>query len=77
MRPEAVTEAPNSDPPKDIVVMAIPVDEPFVAWVPELLVVDDDEGLQQPVRLGLCHLEEAGPFGGVRDGSISGNHGPS
>ncbi|MGX9901326.1 hypothetical protein ACW0JT_18285 [Arthrobacter sp. SA17] len=77
MRPEAVTEALNSDPPQDIVVMAIPADEPFVAWAPELLVVDDDEGLQQPVRLGLCHVEEAGPFGGVWDGSISGNHGPS
>lgn len=70
MRPGKVTEVLDGDPPKDLITMEIPVPEPFVAWVPDLLLVEDDEDLEGPTRLGLSHIDEKGLFGGW-EGAIS------
>lgn len=71
---ESVTELPDSDPPADLIAMGIPVREPFVAWAPELLTVNDDELLKQPAKLGLSHLDEANIFGPGWDGLITTRH---
>jgi hypothetical protein len=70
MRPDDVTAIPDSDPPTDSISMGIPVQEPFLAWVPDLASVSGDQDLRQPTRLGLSHLNEADLFG-EWDGSIS------
>jgi hypothetical protein len=77
MQPAKVTEILDSDPPADLIIMDIPVREPFVAWVPDLVSVTDDEGLRQPMALGLSHLDEKELFGGEWDGSVSTEDCPS
>lgn len=69
MRPSEVTQILDSDPPTDRLTMEIPVPEPFVAWVPELLRVEEDEDLRQPTSLSLSHSGEL--FGDEWDGAIS------
>ncbi|NJC23628.1 hypothetical protein BJ994_002704 [Arthrobacter pigmenti] len=70
MRADQVAAVPASDPPTDSITMTVPIDEPFVAWVPELLPHINDEDLRQPTRLGLNHLDESTLFG-LWSGTIS------
>lgn len=74
MQPDQVTEILDSEPSEDVIIMKIPVLEPFVAWVPALVSVKDDEGIRKPTKLGLSHVDEKVLFGDDWDGSISIEH---
>lgn len=70
MQPSKVTKAVNNNSPVDRITMEVPVREPFLAWVRELVSVHDDNDLRTPETLGLSHVDERNLFGGW-DGTLS------
>ncbi len=54
---ENVEPVPDSEPPQDSMRMAVPVEEPFVAWMPDRVAVESDADLVHPTPWGLSHLD--------------------
>lgn len=62
MTAESAVPVPNSDPPQEQMELVIPIDEPFLAWAPDLASVAGDEDLGNPTPWQLSHLDDKGYF---------------